>query len=162
MTNPFEKLGSAVPETENKNLGFSMTFTDDDLADGERRSLYRLVAPGDYDFAVYDVEFAQTAKGSDYVKVTLSIQDEAGEVRVTDNLFCTTAAKWKIAKFFQSIGMWEEIKGSGLNEDGWKAAVDKTGRATISTRTYTKKNGDPGASNDVKAYIAPAGGKAVR
>ncbi len=162
MASAFDQLGMAVPETENKNLGFSMSFTDEDLEGGERRSLYRIVTPGDYDFKVYDVEFAQSKKGTDFAKVTLSIEDESGEVRVTDNLFCTTAAKWKIAKFFQSIGMYEELKAKGLDMDRWKAAVDKTGRVTIATRTYTKNNGEQGESNDVKAYIAPAGEKAVR
>ena len=162
MANAFEKFGKAVPETENENLGFSMSFTDEDLEGGERRSLYRIVTPGDYDFKVSDMEFAQSKKGTDYAKVTLSIEDESGEVRLTDNLFCTKPAKWKIAKFFQSIGMYDELKEKGLDMDMWKAAVDKTGRATIATRTYTKNNGEQGEANDVKAYIAPAGEKAVR
>ncbi len=158
MANPFENFGA---NTEEKNLGFSMTFDGTELDESRSRSLYRLVTPGEYDFKVYDMEFLQSAKGTDYTKVTLSIQDETGEVRLSDSLFCTQAAKWKIVDFFASIGMWDEIKKNGLDMDGWKSAIDKTGRAKIDTRAYTKRNGEPGETNEVKAYLVP-GEKAVR
>lgn len=161
MASAFEKFGTAVPETESKNLGLEFSFDGNELERDNERSLYRKVAPGDYDFKVHDLEFRQSPKGTDYVYVTLSIQDEEGEARLSDSLFCTEKAKWKMARYFASLGMWDDVKTKGVTTDAWRASVNKTGRATIGTRAYTDKNGVDRETNSVTAYISP-GKAAVR
>ena len=157
MASAFDKFGTAVPETE--NTGFNMTFTDEDLEGGERRSLYREVPEGEYDFTVYDLEFKQSKKGDDYVYITLSIMaPDGGEARVSDNLMCTKAAKWKLATFFKSIGMWEEVKKTGTNMAVWQSTVDKKMKGRIFV-FHDEWNGK--VCNRVRAYIAP-GVSAVR
>ncbi len=153
----FEQFGNEVAEEKkNESLGYEFTFKGDELEQANRPSLFRAVAPGEYDFTVDDIHFEESKKGNKMIRATLSFQDADGEVRVDDYFVCTEEAKWKFAPFFASIGQWDFVRANGVTRDLWDAVRGMRGRFEISNEVFNDKT-----RNRVKKYIAP-GTAAVR
>ncbi len=141
----FGKFGKA--QTENKNLDFAFVFDGDEF-DRPQQSKYRLIPEGKYAFTIADMEKDVTRSGSNMLRVTLSIDLDEGEARVTDNLVLTAKAKWKIATFFAAIGMWDEVKDHGVQVDTWEKCIGKTGEFVNSHREHDGKK-----YNQVARYV---------
>ena len=150
MAANFAQFGTAKPETETAKIdGYNIQFTGHELdGDGERKSFYREIPEGDYDFTVYDLEFTESKKGSPMIKVVLQVQAADGEARLTDYLVLTENTTWKPASFLSAVGLWEEAKVNGTSQSLWKKAMKKTGRLTVSHELFNGKN-----TNRVKTYI---------
>lgn len=142
----FSRFGTP---SNNGDLGFEFTFDGDEL-DRPQQSKYRLIPEGEYAFTVSNVEPETSSKGSNMMKVTLSIELEEGEARVTDNLVLTQKAKWKVAAFFAAIGMWDEVKAYGVKQDTWDKCIGKAGKFINSHRKYEGKE-----FNQVERYLTP-------
>ena len=145
----FKQFGKAQPE--NKKLGFTFSFAGDEL-DKDPTSKYRAIPKGEHAFTVKNYSFETSPKsGNNYVKVTLSTEDDAGEVLVSDNLVLTEKNRRQLAAFFSAIGMWEGpdgVKAMGVREDTWDKAIGKTGRFINGHRQYEGET-----QNEVKRYV---------
>ena len=164
MASAFDQLGTAVPETEEKKaveyLDFEFSFQGDELdGGGNGGKTRRILSPGDYDCIVDDVD-SWSKNGKNSMLVTLIVKDGDEEVSIRDWLPLRSDMLWKSARFFASIGMWEEVKGKPITYDVWSKAKGKKARITVNTRKYTK-NGEETETNNVKSYLVP-GEKAVR
>lgn len=150
MAANFAQFGTAKPETETAKIdGYNIQFTGHELdGDGERKSLYREIPEGDYDFTVFDLEFTESKKGTRMIKVILQVQAADGEARLTDYLVLSEGATWKAATFLSAVGLWEEAKVKGTPQELWEKSVNKTGRLTVSHEEFNGKN-----QNRIKAYI---------
>ncbi len=132
-------------------LGFTFSFNGDEL-EKEPTSKYRPIPEGEHAFTVTNYSFeTSNNSGNNYVRVTLSTEDDEGEVLISDNLVLTEKNKWKFAAFFSAIGMWEGpdgVKAMGVREDTWDKTIGKTGRFVNGHRTYQGK-----VQNEVKSYV---------
>lgn len=146
----FNKFGKPQPEGE--KLGFTFSFNGDEL-DKEPTSKYRPISKGEHPFTVSNLTFGVSKKGNNQVVVTLSTEDDKGEVLITDYLVLTDAEQSvvKIATFFSSIGMWEGpdgVKAMGVREDTWDKAIGKTGHFI---NRHEEFNGE--TRNKVSRYV---------
>lgn len=144
----FDKFGEARPEEQTDKKTFILTEEDFERTGPD---LYRLLPKGEYEFTVKDWKFAVANTGSEYVKVTLCVEDDDGEVRISDSLYFTRKSAWKIGNFFKSINMRKEMTGCDLYDDtNWEKILGKTGRFVNGHRENNGKQ-----YNEVKSYVIP-------
>lgn len=126
---------------------------DDQIADegGE----YEPLPEGDYNFTVKSVERARS-KGEgklpacNMAKVTLTVHGDRDR-EITVNLVLHSTLEWKLSQFFLSIGMKKHGEPLHMN---WPGAVTKTGNCHVTVRTFKKKDGGEGKSNDISKFYA--------
>lgn len=126
---------------------------DDQIADegGE----YEPLPEGDYKFTVKSVERARS-KGEgklpacNMAKVTLTVHGDRDR-EITVNLVLHSTLEWKLSQFFLSIGMKKHGEPLHMN---WPGAVTKTGNCHVTVRTFRKKDGGEGKSNDISKFYA--------
>lgn len=155
----FEQFGNEVVADDKKNesLGYEFTFDGDELQQADRPSLFRAIAPGEYDFTVDDLHYEKTKKsGDNMVRITFSVEAPDGEVRVDDYFVCTAKNKWKFAAFFAAIAQWDLVREKGITREIWDATLGMKGRFKIKNEEFNGK-----LQNHVEKYIAP-GTAAVR
>lgn len=164
MASAFERFGTAVPEAEEKKeveyFDFEFSFQGNELdGGGNSGKTRRILPPGDYDCIVEDVD-SWSKNGKNSMVVKLIVKDGDEEVSILDWLPLRPDMLWKSARFFASVGMWEEVKGKPITYDVWSKAKGKKARITVNTREY-EKNGEKNEKNNVKSYLSP-GKAAVR
>lgn len=125
----------------------------DDEISGES-SGFILLEDGDYDFTVTAFErgrFPGSTKIPACKKAvfTLAVETSQGIAYVKHDLILWSTLQWRIAEFFQSIGQGK--KGEPLRPR-WSEVVGACGRARFKTRTYTKRDGTEGKTNDVERF----------
>ncbi len=123
----------------------SFKFKGDEL---DPVSKYRVIPEGEYAFTVRDYKFGTTEKGDDKATLTLAVEYDDNEVYVSDTLTLKPSLLWKFGAFFSAIGMWEEVKATGVNEATWDKTIGKTGRFMNEHRVNGGKT-----YNQVKAYV---------
>lgn len=77
--------------------------------------------------------------------ITLTINYEGKEVKVTTSLILHKSLEWKISQFFECIGMKQ--KGVPFRPD-WNGIIGKTGTVKISHREY-----NDAIYNNVKEFV---------
>lgn len=119
---------------------------------------FRLLPPGDYRFRVRALErerYAGSAKMPPCAMAVLSLEIDTPEGAATVNctLFLHTKFEWKLCQFFTSIGQRKHGEKLKMN---WQAVPGSAGRCKIGVRTFKKKDGNDGESNEVLEFYEPA------
>ena len=111
---------------------------------------FEVLPEGEYEFTVVKFE-RQRHAGSDKLPscpkavLTLDMKGAEGRGQVTHNLFLHTKTQGLLSAFFVSIGQGNV--GDTIKLD-WGKVPGATGRAKVTIRKFTKKDGSEGESND--------------
>lgn len=114
---------------------------------------YEVLPEGDYVFSVTKFErgsFPGSAKLPKCNKAVLTLDVQGHDIRA--ELILHTKLEWKIASFFRCIGL--KKKGEKLSMD-WNKVQGREGRAHITIREYTGRDGQKHEVNDVGAWLDP-------
>ena len=104
--------------------------------------------PGDYDFAIFQAEDTQSAKGDDMLKLTLHILLGEGRHRtVFDYVLGTDTWAWKARHLAESIDMVSQYERGELDPDFLEGRM---GRLRLKIKPAS---GQWGAGNQVADYI---------
>lgn len=139
----------------------NLTGSNDELdwdSEIENDGGWKLLPTGDYDFTVKSVERGRYAGGAKMgpcpkATVTFEVKDGEGKpAEVRKDFYLNRACEGILCAFFASIGMRKHGERVRMN---WGGAPGCTGRCSIVVRDYTKKDGTPGQSNDIKKFYEP-------
>ena len=95
---------------------------------------FSILPVGEYDFEVEDLEKTFSSKGNKMAKVVLKIEYNGINYKVFDNIVLMSNMKWKIAQFFECLGL--KKKGEPLQKMPWDKVVGATGRMKLKHETY--------------------------
>lgn len=115
---------------------------------------FPILPVGEYEFEVVDLEKTFSSKGNKMAKITLEINYNGHKYKVFDNIVLMSNMKWKIAQFFECLGL--KKKGTELKSMPWNQVAEKHGRVKIKHEEY---NGKTNAKVD--AYIVTAASQAA-
>lgn len=119
-----------------------------------------LLGEGDYVFVVEKFDKERYEGGNKVppcprATLTLAIPLPDGRTaRVFDRILLYSGNKWRIFRFFESLGFEGNQDGKMMSH--WDEIVGRQGVVRIKQRKYTTKNGDEKITNDVDSYIKPA------
>lgn len=122
----------------------------DDTITAEAKE-YTLLPVGTYQFIIKDNFVRSKTSGNGKLPVcnkadiTLTINYEGKEVKVTTSLILHKSLEWKISQFFECIGMKQ--KGVPFRPN-WNGIIGKTGTVKISHREY-----NDAIYNNVKEFV---------
>lgn len=122
----------------------------DDTITAEAKE-YTLLPVGTYQFIIKDNFVRSKTSGNGKLPVcnkadiTLTINYEGKEVKVTTSLILHKSLEWKISQFFECIGMKQ--KGVPFRPN-WNGIIGKTGTVKISHREY-----NDATYNNVKEFV---------
>ncbi len=130
-----------------------------DTIENEGRE-YVLLPEGDYPFQVVSIEKARHTPGPQGKlppcnKAVLTIRLTAPDGATADvkhNFFLHSSQEWKLCEFFTAIGARK--KGEALRMN-WNAVPGATGACKVKVRQYTRRNGEPGQSNEIGRFYEP-------
>lgn len=89
---------------------------------------------GEYGFTVVEFEKTLSKSNKKMAKITIEL-DEAGQFwKVTDFLVLQDSMAWKLAQFFESLGL--KKKGEPLTSMPWDKVLNETGRVKIKHELY--------------------------
>ena len=89
-------------------------------------TVFEPLRPGDYDFAIYQAEDTQSAKGDDMLKLTLHILLGDGKHRtVFDYVLGTDNWAWKARHLAESIDMLAQYERGELDPDFLESRVGR-------------------------------------
>lgn len=151
--NNFARFGVAKKDTEAR-MDYNATLNDDDLESSGGQ--YRLLPEGVYDFTVYEILKERTKANNDpMVKIELHIHTDDGDsdVIVFDRIVLKDSLRWKMARYFKTLGMFDHVKQHGMD---WDGSVDKSGKVEIDHTIHDGKT-----YNHIKNYVID-GAAAVR
>lgn len=111
---------------------------------------------GDYRFTVAKIERARSqGKGKlppcNMAKVTLTVHGAEYDREITENLLLHSSVEWKLSQFFLSIGLKRHDEPLRMN---WTGAVGKSGNCRVTQRTYQRRDGGSGVSNEIAWFYA--------
>ena len=115
---------------------------------------------GDYPFTVEKFERGRYEGGPkmspcNMAILTLTVDGgEKGTATVTHRLYLHTKTQGLNFAFFRSIGLIK--KGETEFRPRWDGVPGATGMCRLEIHEYTKKDGTPGQSNQVKKFLPPA------
>lgn len=121
-----------IKNTEDQELDWDseLNFEDD-----SRESYVPPV--GEYGFTVIEFEKTFSKAGNKMAKLNLQLDETGRNYKVYDYIVLSQKNKWKICKFFESLGLKE--KGESLPRMPWEKVVGKSGRITIKHEEYNGK-----------------------
>lgn len=127
---------------------------DDEIAD-ESGSFEPLPA-GDYSFTVAKIERARSSGSGklppcNMAKVTLNVHGAEYDKEIVENLVLHSSLEWKLSQFFLSIGLKKHGEPLRMN---WAAATGKTGNCQVGVRTFKRRDGGEGTSNEIVRFYA--------
>ena len=114
---------------------------------------FAILPVGEYEFEVADLEKTYSKAGNKMAKITMDIHYQGHKYKVFDNIVLMSNMKWKIAQFFECLGL--KKKGTELKSMPWNQVVEKHGRVKIKHEEY---NGKTNAKVD--SYIVTAASQA--
>ena len=130
-----------------------MDWDDGIEAEVSTGSEFSILPVGEYEFEVSDLEKTYSSKGNKMAKIVLDIMYDGHNYKVFDNIVLMSNMKWKIAQFFECLGL--KKKGTELKSMPWNQVVEKTGRVRIKHEDYNGKT-----SAKVDTYIVTAAAQA--
>lgn len=126
---------------------------------------WTLLPEGDYPFTVEKFERGRYEGGAkmspcNMAILTLNIDGgEKGNTTVTHRLYLHTKTQGLNFAFFKAIG---QAKPEDTEfRPRWNEIVGAKGMCKLEIHEYTKKDGSPGQSNQVKKFLPPAEGPAA-
>lgn len=139
---------------------------DDEITEDQKE--FVVLPAGDYDFVVtafergrheprYDDEGNRIGKLPACPKAILTLEftnpdDIDNPAIIKHNLFLHTTTEGMISAFLVGIG--QKKHGESV-KPRWNEAVGSKGRAKLTVREFTMKNGEIGHSNDIKKFYEP-------
>lgn len=147
MDNNFNNYNQNGFNQASQNDG-AMGWDDEITAEAKE---YTLLPVGTYQFIIKDNFVRSKTSGNGKLPVcnkadiTLTINYEGKEVKVTTSLILHKSLEWKISQFFECIGMKQ--KGVPFRPD-WDGIIGKTGTVKISHREY-----NDAIYNNVKEFV---------
>lgn len=140
---------------EMNNEGFALGW-DDEFTNEQQE--FVLLPEGDYPFEVTGMERARYEGGAklppcSMAKLTIRVFGGAkGDATVTDRLYLHTKTQGLLGAFFESIG---QCKRGETFRPRWNEVGGAKGLCRLGIRSYTKKDGTPGESNEISKYLPP-------
>lgn len=127
---------------------------DDEITD--ETGSFEPLPEGDYSFTVAKIERARSSGGGklppcNMAKVTLTVHGAENDRDITENLVLHSSLEWKLSQFFLSIGLKKHGEPLRMN---WTAATGKTGNCHVGVRTFKRKDGGEGTSNEIVRLYA--------
>lgn len=117
-----------------------------------------LLPEGDYDFTVTNFERARYSPGTNskipacnQAIVYISIDAPEGTATIQHNLYLCKKCEGMLSAFFAAIGQKKHGERAKMN---WNAVIGSKGRCKVAVRTFTKKDGTEGKSNEIKKFYA--------
>ena len=104
-----------------------------DVGGGE----YNLPPVGEYGFTVQTFEKTMSKSGRKMAHIVIELDENGQFWKIDDYLVLQDNMAWKIATFFESLGLKE--KGEPLVRMPWDEIIAKTGRVKIKHETYEGK-----------------------
>ena len=98
------------------------------------RGEFNLPPAGEYGFKVIEFEKTLSKAGKKMAKLNLELDEEGQHWKVYDYLVLTTNMEWKIAQFFECLGL--KKKGEPLQKMPWDKVLGATGRMKLKHETY--------------------------
>lgn len=147
MDNNFNNYNQNRFNQASQNDG-AMGWDDEITAEAKE---YTLLPVGTYQFIIKDNFVRSKTSGNGKLPVcnkadiTLTINYEGKEVKVTTSLILHKSLEWKISQFFECIGMKQ--KGVPFRPN-WNGIIGKTGTVKISHREY-----NDAIYNNVKEFV---------
>lgn len=92
---------------------------------------------GEYGFKVINLEKTHSKAGNKMAVINLELDETAQFWKVYDYLTLTENNAWKLAKFFECIGL--KKKGEKLKKMPWDKVLGAEGRVKIKHDTYNGK-----------------------
>jgi hypothetical protein len=131
---------------------------DDEIENDNAGGGFNLLPPGEYPFKVIGFERGRYAGGDKLPacnKAVIEILVDGGphgEATLKENLFLHSKTEGILCSFFRSIGQRKSGEKLTMN---WGAVVGSEGHCKLSVRTWKKKDGSDGESNQVKTWLDP-------
>ena len=127
---------------------------DDEITD--ETGSFEPLPEGDYSFTVAKIERARSSGSGklppcNMAKVTLTVHGAENDRDITENLVLHSSLEWKLSQFFLSIGLKKHGEPLRMN---WTAATGKTGNCHVGVRTFKRKDGGEGTSNEIVRFYA--------
>ena len=147
MDNNFNNYNQNGFNQASQNDG-AMGWDDEITAEAKE---YTLLPVGTYQFIIKDNFVRSKTSGNGKLPVcnkadiTITINYEGKEVKVTTSLILHKSLEWKISQFFECIGMKQ--KGVPFRPN-WNGIIGKTGTVKISHREY-----NDAIYNNVKEFV---------
>lgn len=113
---------------ENKEMDWN-----DGITNSEQDSEYHVPAIGEYDFRIVSFEKTISKAGNKMAKICIEL-DGPSHCRVYDYLVLNQSSAWKLAQFFESLGLKEKDKE--LTRMPWDKVEGATGRVRIRHEDY--------------------------
>lgn len=140
-----------------KNTGRTFDWDDEIENDG---SDYVLLPKGDYKFSVsaferkrYEPKSGAKIPACNQAVLHITIDNAPeGSATIMHNLFLFSTVEWRLSEFFRAIG--QKKHGERLKMD-WNAVVGTSGHCKVGVRTFTKKDGTEGKSNEIIKFYDP-------
>lgn len=104
-----------------------------DVGGGE----FNLPPVGEYGFTVHTFEKTMSKSGRKMAHIVIELDENGQFWKIDDYLVLQDNMAWKIATFFESLGLKE--KGEPLVRMPWDEIIAKTGRVKIKHETYEGK-----------------------
>lgn len=95
---------------------------------------FELPPIGEYDFTVLSYERTFSKAGNNMAVVSLVLDINGQNYPRKDNIVLTSNMEWKIATFFESIGL--KKKGEPLTKMPWDKIAGRSGRCKIKHEEY--------------------------
>ena len=127
---------------------------DDELTNEQQE--FVLLPEGDYPFEVTGMERARYESSAklppcSMAKLTIRVFGGAkGDTTVTDRLYLHTKTQGLLGAFFESIG---QCRRGETFRPRWNEVVGAKGLCRLGIRSYTKKDGTPGESNEISKFL---------
>lgn len=119
-----------------------------------------LLLEGDYFFKVTKFERKRFTPGPtsklppcNMAEVTISINTDDGQTaNIIHSLFLHSKCEGLLSNFFIGIGLKKHGEPLKMN---WNAVIGTTGKCKVGVKTFTKKDGEQGQSNEIKKFYEP-------
>lgn len=151
----YNEVNNAAASAANANA-HEIGWEDAITAEGQG---FVLVPEGDYNFTVTGFKrgrFPGSAKIPSCNKAELTLQvtlPDGEKASIRTDLILWSTLEWKVSSFFLSIG-WKK-HDVPMPAPRWDNLIGAKGRARISVREYTGRDGQAHKANDIEKFLEP-------